>query len=70
MNGDLQGAAALRDRVARVTTGGQARVVARLESALRPRVQALCPSVRQLVDLQSGLHDAAGRPLLLVEPGE
>lgn len=69
MNGDLQGAASLRDRVANVTTGGQARVVARLESALKPRIQALCPSIGQLVELQSGLHDAAGRPLLLVERG-
>ncbi|SFW74800.1 DUF2884 family protein [Luteibacter sp. UNCMF366Tsu5.1] len=70
MNGDLQGAAALRDRVASVSTGGQARVVARVETALKPRIQALCPSVRQLFDLQSGLHDASGRPLQLLEPGE
>ncbi len=70
MNGDLQGAAALRDRVASVSTGGQARVVARVEAALKPRIQALCPSVRQLFDLQSGLHDASGRPLQLLEPGE
>jgi hypothetical protein len=69
MNGDLQEAAALRDRVASVSTGGQARVVARLEAALKPRVQALCPSIRQLIDLQSGLHDATGRPVLLLEPG-
>ena len=69
MNGDLQGAASLRDRVANVTTGGQARVVARLEAALKPRIQALCPSIGQLVELQSGLRDAAGGPLLLVERG-
>ena len=69
MNGDLEGAAALRDRVADVSTGGQARVLARLEAALRPRVQALCPAVRQLVDLQSGLRDASGQPLLLIETG-
>jgi hypothetical protein len=69
MNGDLEGAAALRDRVADVSTGGQARVLARLESALKPRVQALCPAVRQLVDLQSGLRDASGQPLLLIETG-
>ncbi|URL58199.1 DUF2884 family protein [Luteibacter flocculans] len=65
-----EGAAALRDRVASVSTGGQARVVARVEAALKPRIQALCPSVRQLFDLQSGLHDASGRPLQLLEPGE
>jgi hypothetical protein len=69
MNGDLEGAAALRDRVADVSTGGQARVIARLESTLRPRVQALCPAVRQLVELQSGLRDASGQPLLLIESG-
>ena len=69
MNGDLQGAAALRDRVADVSTGGQARVLAKLEAALRPRVQALCPAVRQLVDLQSGLRDASGQPLRLIENG-
>ncbi|MET0935140.1 MAG: DUF2884 family protein [Luteibacter sp.] len=69
MNGDLQGAAALRDRVADVSTGGQARVLAKLEAALRPRVQALCPAVRQLVELQSGIRDANGQPLLLIETG-
>lgn len=70
MNGDLQGAAALRDRVASVSTGGQARVMARVEKVLAPRVQALCPSIRQLLDLQSGLHDPSGHPLLLLESGE
>lgn len=70
MNGDLQGAAALRDRVASVSTGGQARVMTRVENALMPRVQALCPSIRQLLDLQSGLRDASGHPLLLLESGE
>lgn len=69
MNGDLDGAAALRDRVSDVSTGGQARVLAKLETALRPRVQALCPAVRQLVELQSGLRDASGQPLLLIETG-
>jgi hypothetical protein len=69
MNGDLDGAAALRDRVADVSNGGQARVLAKLESALKPRIQALCPAVRQLLDLQSGLHDASGQPLLLIETG-
>ncbi|NID16128.1 DUF2884 family protein [Luteibacter yeojuensis] len=70
MNGDLQGAAALRDRVATVSTGGQARVVARVEAALRPRIQALCPSIRELQELQSGLRDSSGRPLNLIESGE
>ncbi|HEY4092404.1 MAG TPA: DUF2884 family protein [Luteibacter sp.] len=69
MSGDLQGAAALRDRVASVSTGAQARVAAKVTAALRPRIQALCPQVRQIGELQSGLHDAAGRPLLLLETG-
>lgn len=67
LSGDLQGAAALRDRVAGITTNGQARVLAKLNAALGPRVKALCPTVRQLQDLQSGLHDADGRPLVLLE---
>ncbi|KAF1008217.1 MAG: hypothetical protein GAK28_01196 [Luteibacter sp.] len=67
MNGDLQGAAALRDRVANLATDGQARVLARLRPALEPRVKALCPAVRQLQDLQSGLRDADGRALVLLE---
>lgn len=70
LNGDLQGAAALRDRVASLTTGGQARVVAKLRSSLEPRVRALCPSLRELEDLQSGLRDASGQPLRLLEPSE
>jgi Protein of unknown function (DUF2884). len=70
MNGDLQGAAELRDRVASVSSGAQGRVAAKVTAALRPRVQALCPQVRQLGELQSGLHDASGRPLLLLETGE
>ncbi|KJV36121.1 DUF2884 family protein [Luteibacter yeojuensis] len=69
MNGDLQGAAALRDRVAGVSNGAQERVAAKVTAALRPRVQALCPQVRQLGELQSGLHDASGRPLVLLESG-
>ena len=69
MNGDLQGAADLRDRVSSVSTGAQGRVAAKVTAALRPRVQALCPQVHQLGELQSGLHDASGRPLLLLETG-
>lgn len=69
MNGDLQGAAALRDRVSGVASGAQSRVVAKVTAALRPRAAALCPAVRQLEDLQSGLRDANGRPLMLLEAG-
>lgn len=70
MRGDLQGAAALRDRVSSLTGGAQGRIVAKLRTALEPRVRALCPAVQELEDLQSGLHDASGRPLALLEPGE
>ncbi|MBB3227871.1 hypothetical protein FHW69_002503 [Luteibacter sp. Sphag1AF] len=66
MTGDLNGAAALRDRVGSLTSG-QDRIVAQLESQLRPRVQALCPSVRQLAELQSGIRDSRGQPLQLIE---
>ncbi|TCV92044.1 DUF2884 family protein [Luteibacter rhizovicinus] len=67
MNGDLEGAAALRDRVSALTSGGQDRIVGQLEARLRPRVQALCPSIRQLAELQTGLHNASGQPLNLVD---
>ncbi|KGI78086.1 DUF2884 family protein [Oleiagrimonas soli] len=57
MNGDLGAAATLRDRAAGLTTSLQARIQQRLQ-VLRPQVQALCPSVRQLDALESGLGTA------------
>lgn len=68
MNGDLDEAARLRDQAADLATGLQPRLQRRMQ-ALRPQVQALCPSIRQLADLQQGVRAADGRPLDLVQVG-
>lgn len=66
MSGDLQQAAALRDQAANLTSGFQPRLQQRLQ-VLRPEIQALCPSIRQLAELQQGLRASNGRPLDLVQ---
>lgn len=67
MNGDLAGAADLRDRAASLSTGLEARVQARVNRELRPKVQALCPDIRRLAELSEGLTDDHGRPLNLLQ---
>lgn len=64
--GDLDAAAALRDRAAGVAGDLRPRLERRMQ-ALRPRIQALCPSVRHLYELQRGVRGANGRPLDLIE---
>lgn len=54
INGDLDGASALRDRAANLAGDLQQRVRQRLQ-ALRPQVQALCPDIRRLDALESGI---------------
>lgn len=66
MNGDLQAAASLRDRAANLATQLEPRMRQRLQ-ALQPQVQALCPAIRRLAELQQGLRDAQGRPLHLLQ---
>jgi len=66
--GDIDAAAALRERAASLATGLQPRLEHRLE-VLRPQVQALCPDVARLAELQRGLRDANGRALDLLEVG-
>jgi hypothetical protein len=68
MSGDLQQAAALRDQAADLTTGFQARVQQRLQ-VLRPDIQALCPDIQRLAELQQGIRTSHGRPLNLLEIG-
>ncbi|MFK2892497.1 DUF2884 family protein [Dyella flagellata] len=68
MSGDLQQAAALRDQAADLTTGFQSRLQQRLQ-VLRPEIQALCPSLQRLAELQDGLRASHGRPLNLLEMG-
>jgi hypothetical protein len=68
MNGDLQTAAALRDRAANLATQLEPRMRQRMQ-ALRPQIEALCPSIRELSALQQGVRDNRGRPLDLLQVG-
>jgi hypothetical protein len=67
MGGDLQTAAALRERASALAAGDwQARLQRRMQ-VLQPQVEALCPAVRRLASLQQGVRDGAGRPLDLLQ---
>ena len=68
MSGDLQTAARLRDQAADLTTALRPRLERRMQ-ALAPQVDALCPSIRHLAELQQGVRDGAGRPLNLLTVG-
>ena len=68
MNGDLAEAARLRDEAADLATQLQPRLQRRMQ-ALRPQVQALCPSIQRLAELQQGVRGADGQPLNLVQVG-
>lgn len=68
LNGDLQGAADLRDRATNLATQLEPRMQQRMQ-VLQPQVAALCPAVRTLAHLQQGLRDAQGRPLNLLQVG-
>jgi hypothetical protein len=69
MNGDLAEAARLRDEAADLATQLQPRLERRMQ-ALRPQVQALCPSIRRLAELQQGVRGSDGQPLKLVQAGQ
>jgi hypothetical protein len=69
LNGDLQAAANLRDHAGGLATQLQPRIERRLQS-LRPQIQALCPDIRRLAELQDGVHDNAGQPLNLLHVGQ
>ncbi|MBD8881408.1 DUF2884 family protein [Rhodanobacter sp. 7MK24] len=69
MNGDLQGAADLRDRAANLATQLEPRMRQRMQ-ALRPQIAALCPAIQQLSALQQGVRDDHGRALNLLQIGE
>lgn len=68
MSGDLQTAAALRDRAANLATQLEPSMRQRMQ-ALRPQIEALCPSIRELSALQQGVRDGRGRPLDLLQVG-
>lgn len=68
LSGDLQTAASLRDRAASLATDLQPRLQQRMQ-ALRPQIEALCPAVRRLADLQQGVRGSNRQPLGLLQIG-
>lgn len=66
--GDLETAARLRDQAADLATALRPRLERRM-NALAPEVDALCPSIRRLAELQQGVPGPDGRPLRLLEAG-
>lgn len=66
LSGDLQTASALRDKAASLATDFQPRLQRRLQ-VLRPQIQALCPAIDELADLQKGVRASNGQPLHLLQ---
>ena len=69
LSGDLQTAANLRDRATTLATELQPRLQRRMQ-ALRPQVEALCPAIQRLAELQQGVRGGNGRPLGLLQIGQ
>ncbi|WP_199100176.1 DUF2884 family protein [Dyella sp. ASV21] len=69
MSGDLQAAASLRDSAADLATQLRPRLEQRL-GALSPQVQALCPAIQRLAELQQGIQGQGGQPLDLIQVGQ
>ncbi|MFC4765755.1 DUF2884 family protein [Dyella koreensis] len=69
MSGDLQAAASLRDRASDLATQLRPRLEGRMQ-ALRPQIQALCPSIQRLAELQQGVRGSKGQPLNLLRIGQ
>jgi hypothetical protein len=68
VSGDLDAAATLRDRAADLGSDLRPRLERRMQ-ALRPQIEALCPSLRRLHELQRGVRGANSHPLDLLEIG-
>ncbi|MGP1666475.1 MAG: DUF2884 family protein, partial [Rhodanobacter sp.] len=66
MSGDMQAAANLRDRATNLTTELEPRLRQRMEG-LRPQIEALCPSIQHLGELQYDVRGADGKPLNLLQ---
>jgi hypothetical protein len=64
--GDLQSAASLRDRASALASDLQPRLQQRMQ-ALRPQIEALCPSIQRLAELQQGVRGSDGHPLNLLQ---
>jgi hypothetical protein len=69
LGGDMDTAARLRDRAADLATELQPRMQRRMQ-ALRPQIEALCPSIRRLAELQQGVRGSNGQPLNLLQLGQ
>jgi hypothetical protein len=69
LNGDMQTAENLRERATDLASQLQPRLQRHMQ-VLRPQIQALCPDIRRLADLQEGLRDGRGRPLDLLRVGQ
>ncbi|HEY8683007.1 MAG TPA: DUF2884 family protein [Rhodanobacter sp.] len=69
MNGDLQAAADLRDRATALATELQPRLQHRMQ-ALRPQIEALCPSIQRLAELQQDVRGVNGHALNLLQIGQ
>jgi len=68
LGGDLQGAAALRERASNLANAWPARLQQRMQ-VLRPQIEALCPDIQRLATLQQGVRDNRGQPLDLLLVG-
>jgi hypothetical protein len=68
LNGDVDAAVTLQARAGELGNGLQPKIERRLRD-LRPDIEALCPSIRRLQELQQGLRDGNGRALDLIEAG-
>lgn len=68
LDGDLDAAVALQVRASELGNGLQPKIERRLRE-LRPQVEALCPTIRRLHELQAGLRDGDGRALDLLDIG-
>lgn len=55
MSGDLDAAAQLRQRATNMATALRTRIRQKLQ-VLRPQVQALCPSLQRMDQLETGIH--------------
>ena len=66
LDGDVDAAVALQGRASELGNTLQPKIERSL-GELRPDIAALCPSIRQLQELQQGLRDGSGRSLDLVE---
>jgi len=66
LSGDMQASASQRDRAADLATQLRPRLEQRMQ-ALRPQIQALCPSIRRLAELQQGVKGPNGQALNLLQ---